>query len=381
MPAPIMPAPSTATLRTSRFGTSFGRPAPELTAFRSKKSAWIMFLLVCPQTSSVKYRASIAIAVSTSTCELSTAAARMLRGAGYGAPASCLRRLDGKAGRLAAKAGCAGVPPGILWPLTSQGCCAVALASMKARALVSISSWSVASSCTRPISSACAGRYWRPCSSTFRSASAMPSSRTVRTTPPPPGSSPRVTSGRPILLPGASSATRWWQARASSRPPPRALPFIAATTGLPSVSSRRRARFSAIDASKNSAARSGPTVESSRRSPPAKKVFFAEVMITPRRPSSAARRSTTPSNATRKASFIVLTDCAGSSRTSVTTPSCPCSQRMAGAPSGVRADSDVGDGDMGVLQRPIGKPEGDQARRSTMVAMPMPPPTQRVARP
>ncbi|CAM5713196.1 hypothetical protein SGRIM128S_05205 [Streptomyces griseomycini] len=45
----------------------------------------------------------------------------------------------------------------------------------------------------------------------------MPSRRTVRTTPPPPGSRPRVTSGQPILEPGASRAMRWWQARATSR--------------------------------------------------------------------------------------------------------------------------------------------------------------------
>lgn len=52
-------------------------------------------------------------AVSKSTCEPSTAAARMLRGAGMGAPASCFFRLAGKAGRLAANFGLDGVPPGI----------------------------------------------------------------------------------------------------------------------------------------------------------------------------------------------------------------------------------------------------------------------------
>lgn len=52
-------------------------------------------------------------AVSKSTCEPSTAAARMLRGAGMGAPASCFLRLDGKAGRFAANLGFDGVPPGI----------------------------------------------------------------------------------------------------------------------------------------------------------------------------------------------------------------------------------------------------------------------------
>lgn len=54
MPAPIMPAPRTATLVTLRAGTSLGRPAPELTAWRSKKNAWIMFFDVCPAASSTK---------------------------------------------------------------------------------------------------------------------------------------------------------------------------------------------------------------------------------------------------------------------------------------------------------------------------------------
>ncbi len=54
MPAPIIPAPRTATLRTVERSTSFGRLAPELTAWRSKKNAWIMFLAICPVTSSVK---------------------------------------------------------------------------------------------------------------------------------------------------------------------------------------------------------------------------------------------------------------------------------------------------------------------------------------
>ncbi len=82
MPAPIMPAPSTATFEAFHAGTELGREAPELTACMSKKKAWIMFLEVAPQASSVKYRASMANAVSTSTWVLSTAAARMLRGAG-----------------------------------------------------------------------------------------------------------------------------------------------------------------------------------------------------------------------------------------------------------------------------------------------------------
>lgn len=54
MPAPIMPAPRTATLRTLRGSTPLGRLAPELTAWRSKKKAWIMFFEVCPAARSTK---------------------------------------------------------------------------------------------------------------------------------------------------------------------------------------------------------------------------------------------------------------------------------------------------------------------------------------
>src|SRR5699024_6237289 len=96
------------------FSMPEGRDAPELIDCRSKKNAWIMFFAVCPVTSSVKYLASIFSALSMSTCEPSTAAAMIARGAGIGAPLICLRRLAGKAGRFAANDGVAGVPPGIL---------------------------------------------------------------------------------------------------------------------------------------------------------------------------------------------------------------------------------------------------------------------------
>lgn len=54
MPAPIMPAPRTATFSTLRGSMPLGRLAPELTAWRSKKNAWIMFLEIWPVTSSTK---------------------------------------------------------------------------------------------------------------------------------------------------------------------------------------------------------------------------------------------------------------------------------------------------------------------------------------
>ncbi|RAO28177.1 uncharacterized protein ONO86_06020 [Micromonospora noduli] len=113
MPAPIMPAPSTATRRTGGASTSAGRAAPPLTAFRSKKNAPIMFLATCPVSRPIRCRVSTVRAVSRSTCAPSTAAARIASGAGSRAPLSCLRSVAGKAGSCAASERLAGVPPGI----------------------------------------------------------------------------------------------------------------------------------------------------------------------------------------------------------------------------------------------------------------------------
>ena len=54
------------------------------------------------------------LAVSKSTCAPSTAASRIARGAGIGAPLSCFFSSAGNDGRMPASAGLAGVPPGIL---------------------------------------------------------------------------------------------------------------------------------------------------------------------------------------------------------------------------------------------------------------------------
>ena len=137
-------------------------------------------------------------AVSKSTWVPSTAAARMLRGAGIGAPLSVLRRLAGNAGSIAASAGVDGVPPGIRYFGWSQGCVGLAgSAAIHARALSSISSGVDASSSTIPTSRAFAGLCRWPCESTLRKPFMIPSIRVMRVTPPPPGSRPSVTSGSP----------------------------------------------------------------------------------------------------------------------------------------------------------------------------------------
>ncbi len=78
-----------------------------------------------------------------------------------------------------------------------------------------------------------------------------------------------------------STAIRWWQARAISRPPPSAAPLIAATTGLPSSSIRRSPALMDSAISKICGASSGVAWTMRLRSPPAKKVFFALVITTP----------------------------------------------------------------------------------------------------
>jgi hypothetical protein len=68
---------------------------------------------------------------------------------------------------------------------------------------------------------------------------------------------------------------------------------MAATTGLPSVSSVRRSRLTFSTMANASPAFSGPMVIMPLRSPPAMKVFFALVTTTPVIESfSATRRST-----------------------------------------------------------------------------------------
>ena len=54
MPAPIIPAPRTATLVACQRSMPCGRSEPELIAWRSKKKAWIMFLACWLTTRLVK---------------------------------------------------------------------------------------------------------------------------------------------------------------------------------------------------------------------------------------------------------------------------------------------------------------------------------------
>ena len=327
IPAPIIPAPSTTTFCAVYFGTSFGRSPPLLMCCRSNQSALTMFVLTGPVTRSTKYCVSIASAVAKSTWAPSTAAAMMWCGAGIGAPLICLRRFAGNAGRLAANAGVIGVPPGILYPLTSQGCTASRFDSAHVLAAWMSSSGVLTSSSTTPAASASFGLRRCPWSRWFISAVWMPNIRTERTTPPPPGRRPHWTSGKPNSAPFTSRATRWWQARASSSPPPRAAPLSAATTGRPRVSMRRKSALSPSHSSVHFAASSLVVSMTLLRSAPAKNVFFPDVRTTPLIFSfSDSSRSTVAVSDLTKISFIVFTGAVGSSIVRVTIPASSISQ-------------------------------------------------------
>mmetsp|Transcript_15104 Transcript_15104/g.48164 ORF Transcript_15104/g.48164 Transcript_15104/m.48164 type:complete len:303 (+) Transcript_15104:1925-2833(+) len=65
----------------------------------------------------------------------------------------------------------------------------------------------------------------------IRSASAMPTQARSNMVPPAPGRMPSLTSGSPITVPGACTASRCVHAIASSKPPPRHGPLMSATVG------------------------------------------------------------------------------------------------------------------------------------------------------
>ena len=113
MPAPIIPAPRTATFVGAHRAYPAGREAPPEIACMSKKNALVMFLATCPVTRSTKYRVSMRSAVSTSTWVPSTAAARMLRGAGQRGALELLAEVRRERGQDGGELGRRGVPPGI----------------------------------------------------------------------------------------------------------------------------------------------------------------------------------------------------------------------------------------------------------------------------
>ncbi len=156
MPAPIMPAPRTATLRTGRSGRPWAVGAGvDGLEVEEERLDHVLGDLAGDQLGEIPGldgQGGLEVDLGALDGRREDVAR-----AGMGAPAICFFRLAGNAGRLAANLGFDGVPPGILYPLTSQGCWDSGWASMKARAFSSISSRVAATSWTRPFSSAARG--------------------------------------------------------------------------------------------------------------------------------------------------------------------------------------------------------------------------------
>ena len=212
MPEPIMPAPTTPSLRTALASKPSGRLAPPFTWLSWKKNAVIMFLATGCTTSDVKLRLSMRSAVSKSSRPASTMVSRMRSGAGR-RPRVFWKSMAEPAAIMGATRGELEPPPGILWPFWSQGCTAASGFS-RIHSLARGTSASSASTVSwmRPASTARAGS---SCLPSVRKGMApwSPSRWVRRTTPPPPGSRPRVTSGRPIFTRLSFTAMRWLQQR------------------------------------------------------------------------------------------------------------------------------------------------------------------------
>src|SRR5215467_10597450 len=168
---------------------------------------------------------------------------------------------------------------------------------------------------TRPIRSASAAGTRMPVRIISR-ALPRPTRRGSRWVPPPPGMMARLISVRPSCA--SSAAMRISQARASSRPPPRAKPRMAAMTGCEqrSISARKSSRlrdsrkFVGVGGSRNS-----------RMSAPAQKARSpAPVMTTTFTVSSVRSRVKMSRSWARMALFMALST-SGRSRVRVRTPS------------------------------------------------------------
>jgi hypothetical protein len=113
---------------------------------------------------------------------------------------------------------------------------------------------------------------------------------------------PSVTSGSPITA--LAEAVRRWQASASSKPPPKAKPFMAATTGLGQLST---VFISFWPRSASGRACSGVCLASSPMSAPATKAFSpAPVTMTARTAVSAPTASKQCCSSPIVASFSAL---------------------------------------------------------------------------
>ena len=220
MPAPMVPAPITAARRIGSALTCAPRPGI-LRASRSAKKTCTSARRCGLSRHSMKYPRSRANAASFGSVQAASMLSTILQGA------SCPRALGSSRRRNAANSS------GLTSRMRSVRSLAIrsgrrSPAARRASASAPASAGS-ASSSTSPSSSAREALRWAP-EVMASSAACGPARRVKRCVPPAPGISPSFTSGRPTLA--LAAATRQWQASASSKPPPRATPSIAATMGF-----------------------------------------------------------------------------------------------------------------------------------------------------
>src|SRR3989344_5277327 len=293
-PAPIMPAPSTPSLPTLGGGTSAGRLASLSSRPLLMNSVRIRLRATGSASRRPKYLRSTRSPASSGSCVPSSTQDRIASGAGR---LRCVWAASSVAPAVKLRLACGAIgpaPPGTRKPLASHGCTAWGCASSRRLAAATTSPWG-ASSWTMPSFKASPAFTWRPVSSR-PSAFSMPIRRGRRCVPPPAGSRPMPTSDRPTPASGWSANTRWWQASASSNPPPSADPSSAAANGLPQVSMRRASRPKASPSVAPCAAGTGPSSSSASMplmSAPAMKVpGLPETRMAPRTPGDVATCST-----------------------------------------------------------------------------------------
>ena len=253
-----------------------------------------MFLVAAEVASRANWRCSIFRPVSMSAWQPSYTQARMASGAGY-RPCVLASSPPPTPKNSCVGPGVCGAPPGNLKPFASQGFTAACAPSASSQSRARSSTWPAGTtSSTMPAARAAAGATLRP-SSRYGSAFLMPIMRGRRCVPPAAGSKPSVTSGRPSWILGSSATMRRWQARQISRPPPSAVPLMAATKGLPDVSIARSVALTGPEAANDSCALWIPRIRS--RSPPATNSGRAEATITPFTSGSPMARRTAASKA------------------------------------------------------------------------------------
>ena len=213
MPAPIVPPPTT-TVRSRLLGVTAFRLSGRRAA-RSAKNTWRNALHSVVDRSARNAARSTAKPVSKSVVAVISTRVMAFSGAAW--PRIFL------AARLRAALAASGAGAGAGMADTGGRANAASRSAIQPA-----STGSSASASTSPASCAAAARRLRP-SGIIARAAPMPTRRGRRCVPPDPGTTPRITSGSPSCA--DLSAMRQRQASASSSPPPRQAPRMAASTG------------------------------------------------------------------------------------------------------------------------------------------------------